>query len=81
MSDYPDEIPGIMIQMIRVGEEVGELGRILKTLSGFYQREVENSVDAMVSLIEPLMIVLLGGGVGIVVASVLIPIYNIAEGF
>ncbi|MEX0933237.1 MAG: type II secretion system F family protein [Candidatus Paceibacterota bacterium] len=73
-----DEIPGIMIQMIRVGEETGELGNILKTLSHFYQREVVNAVDTLVSLIEPAMIVLLGLGVGFLLASVLIPIYNIS---
>lgn len=73
-----DEIPGIMIQMIRVGEETGELGNILKTLSRFYQREVVNAVDTLVSLIEPAMIVLLGLGVGFLLASVLIPIYNIS---
>lgn len=73
-----DEIPGIMVQMIKVGEESGELGAILKTLARFYTREVTTAVDSLVSLIEPLMIVVLGGGVAILLASVLIPIYNIA---
>jgi type IV pilus assembly protein PilC len=73
------EIPGIMIQMMKVGEESGELGNILKTLAKFYTREVVTAVDALVDLIEPLMIVLLGGGVAILLASVLIPIYNIAS--
>lgn len=71
-------IPGIMIQMIKVGEESGELGKILKTLSMFYSREVVNAVDTLVDLIEPAMIVLLGLGVGFLLASVLIPIYNIS---
>jgi len=71
-------IPGIMIQMIKVGEESGELGSILKTLSDFYEREVVNAVDTLVDLIEPIMIVLLGLGVGFLLASVLIPIYNIS---
>ncbi|MEK7596773.1 MAG: type II secretion system F family protein [Patescibacteria group bacterium] len=71
-------IPGIMIQMIKVGEESGELGSILKTLSDFYEREVVNAVDTLVDLIEPAMIVLLGLGVGFLLASVLIPIYNIS---
>jgi type IV pilus assembly protein PilC len=75
-----DEIPNIMIQMIRVGEESGELGNILKTLALFYRREVSNAVDTLVDLIEPAMIVLLGAGVGILLASVLIPIYNISAG-
>ncbi len=73
------EIPGIMIQMMRVGEETGELGNILKTLAAFYSREVTTAVDALVDLIEPLMIVLLGGGVAVLLASVLVPIYNIAS--
>jgi type IV pilus assembly protein PilC len=74
------EIPGIMVQMIKVGEETGELGNILKTLAKFYQREVTNAVDTLVGLIEPAMIVALGLGVGILLASVLMPIYNIAGG-
>jgi len=80
MSRYP-EIPGIMIQMMRIGEESGELGNILKTLARFYQREVVQAVDTLIDLIEPAMIVLLGLGVGILLASVLVPIYNISASF
>ncbi len=75
------EVPGIMTAMIRVGEETGELSSILTTLSKFYSREVVNAVDTLVDLIEPLMIVLLGLGVGFLLAAVLIPIYNLAEAF
>ncbi|MCI0619675.1 type II secretion system F family protein [Candidatus Wolfebacteria bacterium] len=80
MSGY-DEIPGIMVQMVRIGEETGELGNILNTLATFYRREVSNAVDTLVDLIEPVMIVLLGLGVGTLLASVLIPIYNISSSF
>jgi len=73
------EIPEIMSQMIKVGEETGELGGILKSLASFYQREMMNAVDTLVSLIEPVMIVLLGLGVGTLLAAVLMPIYNIAS--
>jgi type IV pilus assembly protein PilC len=73
------EIPGILTQMVKVGEESGELGKILKTMAKFYQREVINAVDTLVGLIEPVMIVSLGIGVGILLASVLMPIYNIAS--
>lgn len=75
-----EEIPGIMIQMMKVGEETGELGNILKTLSKYYRREVKNQIDTMIDLIEPAMIVLLGLGVGFLLASVLIPIYNVSTG-
>ncbi len=73
-----NQIPGIMVQMMKVGEETGELGSILKTLAHFYSREVITAVDTLVDLIEPLMIVTLGLGVAFLLASVLIPIYNIA---
>ena len=76
-----EEIPGIMVQMMKVGEETGELGKILETLAKFYRREVNNAVDTLVGLIEPIMIIVLGVGVGVLLASVLIPIYNIAGSF
>ncbi len=80
LQSHP-EIPGIMIAMIRVGEETGELGKILKTLAKFYQREVTQAVDTLVDLIEPAMIVMLGAGVGFLLAAVMIPIYNISSAF
>jgi type IV pilus assembly protein PilC len=75
------EIPNIMTQMIKVGEESGNIAEILGTLSKFYQREVMNAVDTLVGLIEPIMIVALGLGVGTLLAAVLIPIYNVAGTF
>ncbi|MEK7227692.1 MAG: type II secretion system F family protein [Patescibacteria group bacterium] len=77
-SDY-HEIPTMLVQMIKVGEESGELGNIFRTMARFYQRDVINTIDTIVSLIEPVMIVLLGIGVGILLTSVLIPIYDIAN--
>jgi len=72
------DIPGIMVAMTRVGEETGELGKILTTLAKFYNREVSNAVDTLVGLIEPIMIVALGLGVGVLLAAILLPIYNLA---
>lgn len=74
------EIPGIMVQMVMVGEETGSLGDILKTLTNFYKREVDDAVDTLVGMIEPIMIVALGLGVGILLVSVLMPIYDMAGG-
>lgn len=78
-SQYP-EFPNILVAMIRVGEETGELSNILETLAKFYRREVQNAVETLVSMIEPLMIVALAVGVGVLLASVLVPIYNISAG-
>ncbi len=76
ISEYK-EIPGVLAQMSKVGEETGKLGDILSTLAVFYRREVNNAVDTLIGLIEPAMIVLLGLGVGVLLASVLMPIYNL----
>lgn len=80
ISEYP-EIPGVLTQMVKVGEETGSLAEILSTLANFYRREVNNAVDTLIGLIEPIMIVLLGLGVGTLLASVLMPIYNMTNAF
>jgi len=77
---HSDQVPGIMVQMIKVGEETGSLGQILKTLADFYAREVDDAINTLVGLIEPVMIVVLGLGVGLLLVSVLMPIYNISGG-
>ncbi len=79
LYDEP-EIPNILVQMVHIGEETGELGYILKNLSNFYKREVDNAVDAVIGLIEPAMIVGLGLGVGVLVSAVLLPMYSLSEG-
>ena len=76
LSRHPKEIPAIMVQMLQIGEETGELGSILERLAKFYRREVNSAVDTLVSLIEPALIVSLAFGVGILLTSVLLPIYN-----
>ncbi len=72
-----EEMPPIVVQMARIGEETGKLGFVLKTISRFYKREVDSAIDNIVSLIEPVMIVTLGIGVGFLLVGVLGPIYNI----
>lgn len=75
-----EEIPTIMVQMIKVGEETGSVGKILHTLARFYNKEVIATVDTLIGMIEPAMIVLLGLGVGGLLMSVMVPIYNVAGG-
>src|SRR3989344_3679505 len=71
------EIPQIVVQMTRIGEETGKLGFVLKTMARFYKREVDSAVDTLVGLIEPLLILVLGLMVGIMLAGILLPIYSI----
>lgn len=80
IAEYP-EIPGVLTQMAKVGEESGSLAEILSTLANFYRREVNNSVDTLIGLIEPFMIICLGLGVGLLLVSVLMPIYNLTSAF
>lgn len=75
-----EDVPALVTQMIRIGEETGKLNNILSTLSRFYVREVNNALERMVSLIEPALVISLGFGIGIVVAAILVPIYNISGG-
>jgi type IV pilus assembly protein PilC len=75
------EIPGIVVAMLHIGEETGNMGSILETMARFYRREVNNAVDTLVSLIEPIMIVALAIGVAILLSAVLLPIYNITSSF
>lgn len=75
------EIPPLLSQMVRIGEETGRLDSILKNISRFYKKEVDNLVENLVDLIEPVMMLVLGGGVGILVAAILLPIYSITAQF
>ncbi len=75
------EMPALVVQMIRIGEEAGRLDFILRSIARFYQRDVDNLLENMVSLIEPALIIFLGIAVGGLVASVLVPLYNISSAF
>jgi type II secretory pathway component PulF len=72
-------VPNILVQMVHIGEETGELGYILKNLAVFYRRELETTIDTMIGLIEPAMIVSLGLGVGVLVSAVLLPMYSMSS--
>ncbi|OGZ07100.1 MAG: hypothetical protein A3D65_00615 [Candidatus Lloydbacteria bacterium RIFCSPHIGHO2_02_FULL_50_13] len=81
MEKHQGLVSGIMVQMIKVGEETGELASILDTLAKFYKREVDNAVETIIGLIEPAMIILLGIGVGGLMVAILLPMYDIASSF
>jgi type IV pilus assembly protein PilC len=77
---YEEEsVPNILVQMVSIGEETGELGYILKNLATFYKRELDTAIDNVIGLIEPAMIVGLGLGVGVLVSAVLLPMYSLSD--
>ena len=71
------EIPPMVTQMIKIGETSGRLDFILASITKFYQREVDSLLENLVALIEPILIIVLGLGVGLLVAAVLVPLYNL----
>ena len=75
-----EEVPAMVSQMMRVGEETGKLDQILDKLTGFYSRELENMVANLVTLIEPLIMMVMGAAVGFVVVSIILPMYNLSAG-
>lgn len=70
------EIPVMVTNMIRVGEKTGRLDLVLKKMAQFYKQEVDTMVSNLTTLIEPIMIIILGIGAAILVISILLPIYN-----
>ncbi len=80
-AKHPELIPSTLTQMLKIGEETGEIGKLMGNIAKFYQREINNTIDTLVGLIEPMMIVLLGLGVGVLLVAVLMPIYNLAGSF
>lgn len=71
--------PPMVVSMIAVGEETGELDHMLSKIADFYDAEVESAVEALTSLLEPLMMVVIGGIVGSVIVGMYLPMFKIFE--
>jgi type IV pilus assembly protein PilC len=71
--------PSMIPQMMSVGEETGRLGTVLEKMTEFYSRELDASVSNLVSAIEPIIMLVMGGAVGIMVAAIMLPMYQMAS--
>jgi type IV pilus assembly protein PilC len=69
--------PPMVVQMLAVGEETGAIDNMLEKIAEFYNQEVEASVDALTSLIEPLLIAVIGGAVGAAIVALYMPMFNV----
>jgi type IV pilus assembly protein PilC len=76
-----NEIPKMVSQMMSIGERTGKLDIILERITDFYSREVKNIIDNLMSLMEPIIMVIMGIAVGIMVAAIILPMYNMANQF
>ncbi len=75
------EFPLLMTNMIASGEKAGELEAMLNNVADEYESQVNTSVEALTSLLEPLMIVVMGGTIGFVVIAIMLPIMQLSDGF
>jgi len=71
--------PAIVPQMLSVGEETGQTDTVLVKVADFYEEEVDVAIDGLSSIIEPVMIVFMGGMVGVIAASVMMPIASLSQ--
>jgi type IV pilus assembly protein PilC len=80
LAEYED-FPPVVSSMVAVGEETGKLDEVLTKLSAYFESESEHLVKGLTSLIEPLIMVVLGIGVGFLIIAVIMPIYNLTSQF
>ncbi len=73
------EFPAIVTQMVKVGEQTASLDNILLKLAEFYEKEVDAKIGTLSTLMEPIIMIILGIGVGLLVSGILLPIYNLAS--
>ncbi len=71
------EFPSLVVHMIRTGEKTGDLEKMLSHVAEAYDAEVSRKIDSLISLIEPLMIIVMGGIVVLVVLAMLIPMLSV----
>lgn len=74
-----ENVPKMIPQMINVGEKTGKLDLVMKKITDFYSREINNMLGNLVTLLEPLIMIVMGVAVGIMVAAVIMPMYSVAN--
>jgi type IV pilus assembly protein PilC len=79
IKNYPDFFPPMVTQMIAIGEQTGEITDILEDLAVFYEEEVDQIMQNLPSIIEPLLILLLGVGVGGIAIAIIMPMYSLTS--
>jgi len=72
-------LPRSVVQMIAAGEESGKLGEVLDEISGYYAKALRDAIKAVTSMIEPIMIVLMGGVVGFIAMAIILPIFKMSN--
>ncbi len=79
LSKHPEYFPPLVSQMLVVGESTGQIDKMLARLAGFYSRQVDGVISNVVDLLQPLIMVIIGGLVGLLFASILLPMYQLTS--
>jgi type IV pilus assembly protein PilC len=72
-------LPKAVVQMIAAGEESGKLGEVMAEISVFYARQLKDNIKAVTSMIEPIMIIVMGGIVGFIAMAIILPIFKMSS--
>jgi type II secretory pathway component PulF len=72
-------LPRAVVQMISAGEESGKLGEVLDEVSVYYAKQLKDQIKAVTSLIEPIMIIVMGGIVGFIAMAIILPIFRMSQ--
>ncbi|MBU4482176.1 type II secretion system F family protein [Candidatus Parcubacteria bacterium] len=81
LEKYNKLFPPVVIQMITVGEETGALDNVLDELANFYEEDVDQTMKNLPTIIEPVLMLVLGVGVGLMAVAVLMPMYSLGQAF
>lgn len=79
LFDKEEIIPSTFSQMIKVGEETGNMEEMFESISGYYQEELDNAVQRLTAMLEPIMIVFMGGTIGFIIIAMYLPIFQMGQ--
>ncbi len=79
LTDFKKLFPPVVLQMIAVGEKTGALDKILNEMAGFYEEEVAQTMNNLPAILEPVLILIIGGAVGAMAVAIIMPMYSLAE--
>ena len=69
----------MFVAMVKIGEETGQLDSMLQSLADFYEDEVKTTIDGLISMLEPMMMMVIGGIVGFILIALYLPIFNMGQ--
>jgi len=79
LFDKEKIIPSTFGQMTKVGEETGNMEEMFESISGYYQEELDNAVQRLTAMLEPIMIVFMGGTIGFIIVAMYMPIFQMGQ--